>query len=150
MNWKLATVGILLIPVGFATKTYEGPGEFWIRAHAGGVVYVVFWNMVILAVRPRWSIHGVAAAVLVTTCALEFLQLWHSAFLTTVRTTTVGHALIGSTFSWADLVHYVFGSLLAIALAYSLRHGDAGQADTQVDPARSRHGPRRDDRHRSC
>ena len=40
--------------------------------------------------------------VLAVTFALEFLQLWKPPFLQAVRSTFLGHVLIGSSFSWFD------------------------------------------------
>ena len=28
----------------FGTKLYSGPGEMWVRHHAVGLLYVVFWS----------------------------------------------------------------------------------------------------------
>jgi hypothetical protein len=35
-------VALLLIPIGFGTKLYVGPGETWVRHHVGGLLYMVF------------------------------------------------------------------------------------------------------------
>ena len=50
--------------------------------------------------------------LLVVTCALEVLQLWHPWFLEKVRSTFLGKALIGTTFVWWDFPHYFLGSLI--------------------------------------
>lgn len=113
MNLRLGLLALLLVPLGVATKLYAGPAEFWVRTHAGGIVYVMFWCWALLAVRPNWPARTVAAFVLAATCALEFLQLWHPAPLEAVRSTAPGHALLGSTFAWSDFPHYLLGTVLA-------------------------------------
>ncbi|HEX7261005.1 MAG TPA: DUF2809 domain-containing protein [Luteolibacter sp.] len=51
--------------------------------------------------------------------AVEFSQLYHAAWLNTVRATRLGHLVLGSTFNWPDLPAYVLG----IALGGIAEHG---------------------------
>jgi hypothetical protein len=106
-----------LIPLGVATKLYSGPGAAWVNDSLGGVLYVVFWILLVTLLRPRWPPAPVALGVLLVTCALEVLQLWHPAWLAPVRASFIGHALLGNTFAWLDFPHYVAGALLGYALA---------------------------------
>jgi hypothetical protein len=110
----------LVTPLGFATKFYGGPGADWVGRYGGGVVYEVFWILALLAAAPRWSAGRVGAGVLVVTCGLEAMQLWHPPFLEAIRSTFLGRALIGSTFSWWDFPHYLVGCVLGVALARRL------------------------------
>ena len=112
---------MVVVPLGLASKLYTGPAQFWMRAHAGGVLYVVFWILLALVVWPNLPARVAAIAVLGATCALELLQLWHPPVLVAVRSTFVGHALIGSTFSWWDFPYYVLGSILALLLVRAAR-----------------------------
>ncbi len=112
LGWLLAAV----VPMGFATKLYTGPGDVWVRSYAGGVLYEVFWILLALLVWRGLSPTRTAAGVFVVTCLLEVLQLWHPASLETVRNTFIGHALIGNTFSWGDFPCYAIGSIAGAAL----------------------------------
>jgi hypothetical protein len=122
---RLTLLLAVVTPLGFASKLYAGPGQQWVRYHAGGVVYEVFWILLVLLVRPRLSPWRVAGAVLLVTCALELLQLWNPPVLAAVRASFLGHALIGSSFSWWDFPHYLLGCLLGGALAVALRPAPA-------------------------
>lgn len=126
MNRRLGLLALLLVPLGVATKLYAGPAEFWVRAHAGGVLYVMFWCWTLLALRPHWPARTVAAVVLAATCVLEFMQLWHPAPLQAVRATALGHALLGSAFSWSDFPHYLLGAVLAAWIARRLDDSRTG------------------------
>jgi Protein of unknown function (DUF2809) len=119
---RLVVALTVIAPLGIATKFYRGPGEGWVGAHAGGVLYVVFWSLLILALRPRLSPWVVGGAVLTVTSALEVAQLWHPRPLEAVRATFVGHALLGSTFAWSDFPHYAAGLLLAVWIARAAGH----------------------------
>ena len=85
----------------------------WWRESGGGIPYVVFWIMFwfMLFPRPQWvlPISGFATGV---TCALEFLQRWKPAWLSEIRATTFGAALLGSGFSWQDFPPYFLGGLI--------------------------------------
>lgn len=99
----------ILVPLGFATKWYVGPGEAWFHHYAGGVIYEWFWIFLLLAVRPGWGAGRVATGVLAATTGLEFLQLWHPPWLEQLRAGWLGQALLGTTFSWWDIPHYAVG-----------------------------------------
>jgi len=120
-RWRLVAVLAVLVPLGLGTKVYTGPGSAWVVGHAGGLVYVVFWTLLVLAVRQDLSGTRVAVWVLVVTCALEFLQLWHPPLLEAARRTFMGQALLGVTFSWSDFPYYVAGAVVGAFVARRLR-----------------------------
>ncbi len=102
---------VLLVPIGFATKFYPGPANDWVSDSLGGVLYVMFWILLAMAIHPRARIGVVALAVLAATSVLEVLQLWHPVWLAPIRATFLGHAVLGNTFSWLDFPYYVIGAL---------------------------------------
>lgn len=106
----------IVVPLGFASKFYAGPAQFWVGGHFGGILYVAFWILLVLLIWPTLSSRLVAFTVLGITCVLEVLQLWQPSALGAVRSTFMGHALIGSTFSWWDFPNYVLGSILGVLL----------------------------------
>lgn len=110
----------VLVPLGFATKAYAGPGARWVHDSAGGVVYVVFWIVALLALRPTLAPGRVALAVLLATCALETLQLWNPPPLARARSHFLGRTLLGDSFAWWDFPHYVLGAALGLGLARRL------------------------------
>jgi hypothetical protein len=107
----------LVTPLGFFTKFYSGPGSSWVASHAGGFLYVVFWIFVVLASFPELSRLSVTVAVVIATCVLEFGQLWHPPLLEPIRSTFLGHAVLGATFAWSDFPYYAAGGLAAYAAA---------------------------------
>ena len=115
---RFLAVLAVITPLGFLTKFYSGPGADWVAHHAGGFLYVVFWIALVLALWPRSSGAMVAASVLAVTCALEFAQLWHPPFLEPVRSTFLGHALLGSTFTGSDFIWYFLGAAAGYALTF--------------------------------
>lgn len=121
-KWTLLSIA-LITPLGFYSKFYSGPAFEWVNNSLGGVLYVIFWSLAVsllfLHVRP-WRI---ALVVFLITCFLECLQLWHPSFLETIRSTFMGATLLGNSFSWSDLGHYVIGLLISgILLGRLLRY----------------------------
>lgn len=122
---RLLAATLILVPLGVGTKFYAGPGNGWVQAHAGGTLYVIFWTFVVLCRWPRLSPWTAAGGVLVATILLEGLQLWQPPVLETIRDTFVGHAVLGSTFSWDDLPHYAVGAVLGGGVGQMLCSPDA-------------------------
>lgn len=102
----------VIVPLGFGTKFYTGPGAVWVSGSAGGLLYEIFWCLFVLLLAPRARPGGIALGVFLATCALEFLQLWRTPLLEPVRATFLGRALIGDTFAWSDFPWYVAGCAL--------------------------------------
>jgi hypothetical protein len=115
--WRVRVLALLSVfavtPVGFGLKLYSGPGQHWANNYAAGVMYVVFWCLVLLFIWPRpASIMWIAVGVLLITSALELAQLWHPPILEQARQSFLGRALIGTSFDWMDFPHYFVGFLL--------------------------------------
>ena len=107
--------------LGLASKLYVGPFEFFVRGHVGGILYVMFWIFLVLLIWPNLRAPTVATCVLSITCILEVFQLWQTPVLAEIRSTFLGHALIGSTFSWWDFPNYVLGSIFGIVFIQAAR-----------------------------
>ncbi|MBN1348072.1 DUF2809 domain-containing protein [candidate division KSB1 bacterium] len=101
---------ILITPIGFATKFYSGPAQNWVNHSLGGVFYEIFWCLVIFLFFRNCRPFRIALAVLVLTCALEFLQLWHPPFLELLRSNFIGRTVLGNSFAWHDFPYYFIGS----------------------------------------
>jgi hypothetical protein len=119
-KWILLCI-CLVTPAGFLFKSYSGTGHTWFNDYGAGVLYEVFWCLVVFFIVPKARyITRIATGVFVVTCILETLQLWHPAFLQQIRSTFLGAALLGTTFVWWDFPHYVLGYLLGWLLMWAL------------------------------
>lgn len=126
----------VVVPLGFALKLYRAAGpagaplQHYLNNSLAGVAYEVFWCMVAFLVWPRRrAIVPICVTVFLVTTALEFLQLWHppaSHPLTMARSTFLGKALLGTTFSWLDIPHYAFGCLLGAFCLLAIAESDRG------------------------
>ena len=113
---------LALIPIGFALKFYSGPGNHWPNNYGAGVVYVIFFSLLAATIWPEEKYRfRIPLIVLLVTCALESLQLWHPPLLEAIRQTFIGAALIGTTFAWWDFPHYIVGALFAYGWLHWLK-----------------------------
>lgn len=125
-KWILLAI-LILIPIGLLTKRYTGPGMIWVNYSLGGVIYVIFWSLVVSLFYKHPRVWQPAAWVFLVTCILESLQLWHPAWLEKIRQTFLGRAMLGTSFAWLDFVHYMIGSVLAVVLLALFRSPEKRQ-----------------------
>ena len=102
----------IVTPLGFASKSYRGPGHEWFNNYAGAILYEIFWILLIMLVWRKLSPLWVSVGVLLVTCFLEVLQLWHPPFLEVIRGTFIGRTLLGTTFVWWDFFYYILGCII--------------------------------------
>ncbi len=101
---------MIITALGFTFKFYSGTARWWFNNHGAGALYEVFWILVIFFfLANRQSTLKTVILVFAITCGLEILQLWHPRVLEQIRSTFLGSALIGTTFSWWDFPHYAIG-----------------------------------------
>jgi hypothetical protein len=111
IRWKATLASLaIIVPAGFYSKFYRGPGAHWVNDSLDGVFYEVFWCLLLSLVLPRTEPRTLAGGVLAATCVLEFLQLWHPVFLEVLRSTFLGATILGATFDWSDFPYYFAGS----------------------------------------
>ncbi|MFB2972419.1 DUF2809 domain-containing protein [Aerosakkonema sp. BLCC-F183] len=101
---------IIVTPLGFLSKYYKGPGDWWFNDYGGGVLYEIFWCLFVFLLIPnRQGVVKIPIWVFIVTCILEILQLWHPPFLQAIRAQLWGKWLLGTTFVWWDFPHYAIG-----------------------------------------
>ena len=100
---------LIIVPVGFYCKFYNGPAENWVNNSLGGVFYVIFWCLVLSLFLRKTEPWRIAIVVLTITCFLEFLQLWHHQFLEFIRSYFIGKTILGTSFTWYDFPYYFVG-----------------------------------------
>jgi hypothetical protein len=100
----------VVTPVGFATKFYGGPLAIWVNQSLSGVLYVVFWILVVMFIAPGLQPLAVALGVFLVTAALEVTQLWQPPWLEAVRGHFLGRTLLGTTFVPSDFGYYAIGA----------------------------------------
>ena len=107
-KWTIISL-MIITTIGFYSKFYAGPAKDWVNNSISGAFYEIFWciliSLFIDSIKP-WVI---AAFVLIVTCLLEFLQLWHYPVLEWIRSFFIGRTVLGTSFTWSDFPYYFLG-----------------------------------------
>ena len=119
----LSVALLIVTALGLGTSYYEGPERLWVRDHGSGILYVMYWILLVLTVRPDSSPGRVSIVVLVLTCLVEFSQLIDVKWLKEIRRTWLGANLLGSGFKWSDLPYYAIGAIVGWGLVRLLGAG---------------------------
>ena len=102
------TLAVILL--GMASRKYPGllfPSLF--GKYPGDVLWALMVFLLWGIFRPALSPSGLAAYALVTCYLDEFSQIYQAPWINAIRATTPGHLVLGSTFSWRDILSYTVG-----------------------------------------
>jgi hypothetical protein len=107
-GWTVVSL-LIIVPIGVYSKFYTGPAANWVNNSLSGVFYEIFWCVLLFLFLDNTKPWIIATLVLMVTCVLEFLQLWHPPFLEFLRSIFIGRALLGTSFTWSDFPYYFLG-----------------------------------------
>lgn len=104
------------IVVGLASRKYPGIFPAVFGKYPGDVLWaqMVYW--ILRFVFPSQSIPGLAIWALLISYADELSQLYQAAWVRHIRATAIGHLVLGSAFSWRDLLAYTVGVALCAGI----------------------------------
>ncbi len=122
LRLSLLSLLVLIIPAGFYTKFYTGPGQSWVHSYAGDIFYPMFWIFLVLFVKPLMDPLKATALVFVFTVIVEFSQLLNNSVLQDIRQSFIGRTLVGVSFSMTDIFWYLTGCILAFIVYQCLLH----------------------------
>lgn len=102
---------LIIIPIGFYSKFYEGPARTWVNNSLGGFFYEIFWILLLALILPKTRPVVIAFSVFIFTSVLEIMQLWHPPVLEYFRSFFLGKTILGNCFVWSDFLYYFVGSV---------------------------------------
>ncbi|MCB0009005.1 MAG: DUF2809 domain-containing protein [Anaerolineales bacterium] len=110
---------LLLLALGLPTRTIPNLLPGWYVAYAGDFLWamMVFFLFCLVFRLPTATAFFVALA---TTYLIEVTQLFHPAWLETLRSYRLFGLVFGYSFLWSDIVAYTLGIGLGAALDYLL------------------------------
>jgi len=103
---------LITLLTGFALKYYPGPAHQLLNNSLAGIAYVVFWCLLFKFIFPQAKPLKIVIIVTITTCILEFAQLWQAPFLLYLRSFWLGKILLGTTYNASDLPWYFLGGFI--------------------------------------
>lgn len=115
----------LTIPLGLASRKFSYLLPPWLAKNAGDVLYatMAFWLVGFLF--PRLSTPRAALAATLFCFGIEVLKFSQAPWLVAARHSRAGALVFGAGFHASNLVCYVIGVALAVALERALRRRQA-------------------------
>lgn len=115
----LAVCIVVVVLLGLASRKYSlfPPG---LGKYPGDALWslMVYFGWALF--KPSASSCRIAILTLVTSYLIEFSQLIQMPWLNMIRHTTLGYLVLGTVFSWYDLVAYTIGIGVAVYLDRSI------------------------------
>ena len=113
-----ALLTLITIVVGLTSRRFDSWLPVPLHKNTGDVLWgvMVFWLAALLF--PSRSTTSLTVISALYAIAIECSKLLHFPWLVAFRATTAGHLIFGAVFSWADLLDYAIGILLAAAFDY--------------------------------
>ena len=114
----LAVVAVICL--GLASRRFPGLFPSFLGKYPGDAL----WTLMVLCgwafVFPRHAPWRIALYALLTSFAVEFLQLYQAPWIEAVRSTTLGRLALGTTFGWVDLLAYAVGAAVGWTIDQSV------------------------------
>jgi hypothetical protein len=102
--------------LAFATRLH--PGWFWpfVAKYGGDTIWAGQFLFFLRLIFIHTSLLKLALINYTLGVLVEVSQLYHGAWIHSIRSTAIGAALLGLGFLWSDLICYAAGTLLAYAI----------------------------------
>lgn len=113
--WLLFGV-VAVIALGLASRKFPSLFPALLGKYPGDALWALMVFLGWAFCKPRASTRNIAALAFATSCLVEFSQLYQADWLRAIRSTTLGHLVLGSTFSWFDIAAYAVGILAGVLI----------------------------------
>ena len=124
--WYAITT-LVVIGLGLASRSFPGLFPQFVGKYPGDA----FWALMIFFAWgvnfPSISTARLAGYALATCYFVECSQLYHAPWLDNIRSTTLGHLVLGSGFMWGDLVAYAIGVCVGVLVERATRSAIAAR-----------------------
>jgi hypothetical protein len=111
---------VAVIAFGLASRKFPSLFPALLGKYPGDSLWALMIFLGWAFCKPRASTRKIAALAFATSCFVEFSQLYQAAWLNSVRSTTLGHLILGSIFSWFDIAAYCVGVLAGALIDVSV------------------------------
>ena len=109
--WLLVCI-VAVIALGLASRKYPALFPAIFGKYPGDALWALMVFVGWAFVKPRASTAHLAVVAFAISCAVELSQLYQAPWLNAIRSTTMGHLVLGSTFAWFDIAAYAVGVLI--------------------------------------
>jgi hypothetical protein len=103
-----------VICLGLASRRWPGLFPPFLDKYPGDALWALMVFLLWGVFQPYLSTGKLAAYALIVSYIDEFSQLYQAPWINSIRTTTIGHLILGSTFSWRDMLSYSVGVAIGV------------------------------------
>ncbi|MEI6884586.1 MAG: DUF2809 domain-containing protein [Bacteroidota bacterium] len=112
---------LLVIAAGIVSRKYPWILPSSLGKYPGDALWAlaafVLWGLIL----PRATTMKIAGLAFLTSVLDEISQLYHAPWIDAIRSTSIGHLLLGFSFSWMDILAYATGVLAGIIIESMVR-----------------------------
>lgn len=112
---------VLVVLLGLASRRFPSALPPFVGKYPGDALWALMVFLGWAFCKPQASTRTIAALAFTTSCLVEFSQLYQAPWINSIRSTTPGHLILGSTFSWPDIAAYAIGILFGAVLDASVQ-----------------------------
>jgi hypothetical protein len=135
-RWRYAAAVAATIAAGLLSRAIAPALPWWLAKNAGDALYATMAFFAVGLLAPRIRTRTAAAIALAFCFAIETSQRYHAPWLDAVRDTVPGHLVLGQGFHAFDLVCYVLGVALGVALELGAARAGTSSANGPHPPSR--------------
>lgn len=117
---KIICVLFLVIALGLASRKFPALFPSVLGKYPGDALWAVAVYIAWAFVLPGQSRFILIGLAISTSFLVEFSQLYHAPWIDSIRSNSIGHLFLGSTYNAMDLVAYSIGAL--IAFLFDFKH----------------------------
>ena len=124
----MATAVLLVTSIGLISRSEVSPFPAGWGKYPGDALWATMVLFCLGFVRPTTASLKLATAALLVSYTVEFSQLYQAPWANVVRSTLVGHLILGAGFDWIDLGAYAIGVAIGfivdVRFLFRVRHVD--------------------------
>lgn len=129
----LLSVGVV-IAMGLASRKFPTLLPAALGKYPGDALWAAMIFLLLALLSPRARSSHLAPLAFIVCCLVEFSQLYQADWLNHIRSTTLGHLVLGAGFSWTDIVAYAVGVAIVALVDTLIIRVKPGSANSRQAP----------------
>ena len=109
-----AVAVVIVIIAGLASRKFVNLFPVWVSTYPGDILWAFMVFLLFGFFCNRISTLKIAGYSILISFGIEITQLYHATWIDGIRKTLFGRLILGSSFSWQDLVCYTLGIFIGI------------------------------------
>jgi Protein of unknown function (DUF2809) len=118
LSYALLIIAVIVLGLASRAKSLQPFLPSFISEYAGDTLYAVMIYFGLAFLRPRASTLTLAVWAFGICVLIELSQLYHAAWIDSLRQTRIGGLVLGFGFLWSDVLCYTVGIFSSAALVW--------------------------------